>query len=270
VACPASGHTRTKDKATSQAGFSSIHEHGASTEVQIPEIGRVEVAGEWLIPQDEVLVIGFGPHTVADKDGKAVVRERLAVITAEEAGGQSLSLHGTSVVPMTLPRPLPRIAAPITSPAPTPVPATSLPKPTPPSRTIPQGIHTDGTPAELPPLPEEEKPSAGGSESESSQPLPSPQTKKRIPPRNAEASQDSKSPASASADSRAARAAYVWAAPLLRPNALSSFGFSGLQFVMPLKPFSLKLPLSQKLELELIGRIVPDSESAASGSPSEE
>ena len=55
-----------------------------SAQVQVPEIGRAEIAGEWLIPRDEVLLVGFGPHTVADKDGKAVVRERLAMITASE------------------------------------------------------------------------------------------------------------------------------------------------------------------------------------------
>jgi hypothetical protein len=33
--------------------------------------------------------------------------------------------------------------------------------------------------------------------------------------------------------------------------------------MMPLKPFALKLPFNQKLELELIGRIVPDSEQAS-------
>ena len=37
--------------------------------------------------------------------------------------------------------------------------------------------------------------------------------------------------------------------------------------MMPLKPFAMKLPFNQKLELELIGRVVPDPE-AAVGSPS--
>ena len=41
--------------------------------------------GEWLIPRGEALLVSFGAHTVADKDGKAVVKERLAIIEADEA-----------------------------------------------------------------------------------------------------------------------------------------------------------------------------------------
>ena len=36
-----------------------------------------------------------------------------------------------------------------------------------------------------------------------------------------------------------------------------------LKFMVPLKPFSLKLPMGQKLEFELIGRVVPDPEAAS-------
>jgi hypothetical protein len=35
---------------------------------------------------------------------------------------------------------------------------------------------------------------------------------------------------------------------------------SGFQFLMPIKPLSLKLPFGQKLEVEVIGRVVADSE----------
>ncbi len=51
--------------------------------IEVPEIASQEVAGEWLIPKDGILLVGFGPHTVAGKDGKAVIRERLAIIEAE-------------------------------------------------------------------------------------------------------------------------------------------------------------------------------------------
>ena len=47
-----------------------------------------------------------------------------------------------------------------------------------PSRTIPQGIHADGKPAELPPLPADE--ADDDSSSESAEPMPSPQTKKPL------------------------------------------------------------------------------------------
>ena len=39
--------------------------------------------------------------------------------------------------------------------------------------------------------------------------------------------------------------------------------------MVPLKPFSLKLPLNQKLELELIGRVVPDDETGSATAPRE-
>ncbi len=51
--------------------------------LQLPEIASQEILGEWLIPNGECLLVSFGPHTEADKDGKAVVRERLAFIEAD-------------------------------------------------------------------------------------------------------------------------------------------------------------------------------------------
>jgi hypothetical protein len=51
--------------------------------LQLPEIASQEVLGEWLIPSGECLLVSFGPHTEADQDGKAVVRERLAFIEAD-------------------------------------------------------------------------------------------------------------------------------------------------------------------------------------------
>jgi hypothetical protein len=42
-----------------------------------------------------------------------------------------------------------------------------------------------------------------------------------------------------------------------------------LQFMLPLKPFELKLPFNQKLELELIGRVVADPEAATDGPSAE-
>ena len=31
--------------------------------VEVPEIGSQEIAGEWLIPNDGILLVSFGPHT---------------------------------------------------------------------------------------------------------------------------------------------------------------------------------------------------------------
>ncbi len=211
-------------------------------QVQIPEIGHAEIAGEWLIPRDEVLVVCFGPHTIADKDGKAVVRERLALITAEEL---ELPTASTSSDILEVPRSLPRVAI---SPPRLAIPAI-------PSRTLPQGVHVDGTPAELPPLPADEREEP--SPSDPSQPRPSPQTKKP-----AQSAAPAAKP-SASVDSSSVRTAFELARGLFKPNALPQFTFPNMQFVMPLKPFALKLPFNQRLELELIGRVVPDSDQAS-------
>jgi hypothetical protein len=138
---------------------------GAQTaQIEVPEVVCEEISGEWLIAPDEVLVVSFGPHTVADKDGKAVVRERLALVTA-----QPVDAPAELVLPGNLPTAMPKVAPPRTAAAPMPMPAI-------PGRTLPQGIHPDGTPAPLPPLPEEEK--ASDTPADSAEPRPSPQTKK--------------------------------------------------------------------------------------------
>ena len=61
--------------------------------LEIPEIANQEVLGEWLIPKGECLLVSFGPHTVADKDGRAIVKEDLAVIEADEQPGVGPSAH---------------------------------------------------------------------------------------------------------------------------------------------------------------------------------
>ncbi|HMF38106.1 MAG TPA: hypothetical protein VKF17_15780 [Isosphaeraceae bacterium] len=282
--CPAAGHAKAADEETKKAGLHADGEEPCSADdeanaaacrgsqaasspaekatwsptrsaqVQIPEIGHAEIAGEWLIPRDQLLLVGFGPHTVADKDGKAVVRERLALITAEEV---ALPTASTGPETLELPRPLPRVAV---SPPRLEIPAI-------PSRSLPQGVHADGTPAELPPLPDEEK--ADPPPGDSSQPRPSPQTKK---PHHgtAPAANPTAKPPAASADNGITNTAFELAKGLLKANTLPQFTFPNLQFVMPLKPFAMKLPFNQKLELELIGRVVPDSETASAAPPADE
>lgn len=281
--CPAAGHSKAADAETKKAGLHADGEepcstdeeanaaecHGSRTasspaekaawsptrsaQVQIPEIGHAEIAGEWLIPRDELLLVGFGPHTVADKDGKAVVRERLALISAEEV---ALPTASTGPETLELPRPLPRVAV---SPPRLAIPAI-------PNRSLPQGVHADGTPAELPPLPDEEK--ADPSPGDSSEPRPSPQTKK---PHHgtAPAANPTAKPA-ASADTKASRVAFSLTRDLFRSSILPQFTFPNLQFMLPLKPFAMKLPFNQKLELELIGRVVPDSETASEATAADE
>jgi len=276
--CPAAGHAEAADAEAKQAGSHADGEEGCSADdeanaaachgsqaaacpaekaawsptrsaqVQIPEIGHAEIAGEWLIPRDELLLVGFGPHTVADKEGKAVVRERLALITAEEV---ALPAASTSPESLELPGSLPRVAV---SPPRLVIPAI-------PSRSLPQGVHADGTPAELPPLPDDEKADPSPSPGDSSEPRPSPQTKK--PHHGAAPAANPTAKPTAAADSKTTKTAFELAKGLFKPNMLPQFTFPNLQFMMPLKPFAMKLPFNQKLELELIGRVVPDSATAS-------
>jgi hypothetical protein len=293
MACAAAGHVKACDQAVTQAAFDPVPDQaccatqvakaagcgaaksaecamshrtealngsggqahattGQSVQLRVPEIGRGEIAGEWLIPRDEVLLVGFGPHTVADKDGKAVIREQLALITAEEVVPRAA--HGELEVP-TPPHAMPRLARPAEATA-SASPSTALPMPAVPSRSLPQGVNADGTAADLPPLPDEVKPET--SSSESSDPRPSPQAKRPQP----EASPTGKAPAKPAAvkDAKATKAAFGFPGGLFRPAGLPTIGLPNLQFMLPLKPFELKLPLNQKLQLELIGRVVPDTD----------
>jgi hypothetical protein len=270
--------------------------------LEVPEIGSQEVAGEWLIPKGEFLLLSFGAYTVADQDGKAVVKERLAIIGAEEAAdadavppaayppAYSVNPPGyfrpTPVTPgENPPRPAgsapvpamtfgPTAPAALTSPpspvepfgptapaglyappvgtfgapsvpvAPTAKPP--LPMPAAPARSLPQGYHSDGTKAVLPPLPTDEMDDEDSSES--SEPLASPQTKKPQKPKPPADAGTTKTAFPGTKASSADGLAAFFANP-----------FDGLQFLMPLKPLSLKLPFNQTLELELRGRVVSGS-----------
>jgi hypothetical protein len=262
--------------------------------IAVPEIRAQEVAGEWLIPKGQVLLVSFGVYTAADQNGKAVVKERLAMVSAAPAPSDCSAERSPRIaaVPVPIvPHPAPVAAAvptpsivppvPFIAPPPVVVPAAPfspftveagqhaperapllvpalpapanpvLPHPTIPSRTMPQGFHKDGTISNLPPLPDELEPPA----SESSEPMPSPQTKK---------SQEGK-PAT---DPKAAKAAYSprpvvpFSIPsLFLPSTTSTP--AGLQFLLPIKPFSIKLPFKQRLEIEIFGRLVPDTESSS-------
>jgi hypothetical protein len=259
--------------------------------IQVPEIRSQEVAGEWLIPKDEVLLVSFGAYTTADPSGKAVVKERLAMIRCMEiAAGPAVDrpqwmAHGpvtsngaaTSVHRLAPPTPVPLLApppvvvpavpinpfaldwglqaaerAPLTVPvlpaSPVLPPHALMPVPAVPSRTIPQGINRDGTISNLPPLPDEiEQPS-----SESSEPMASPQIKKH-------------QQAKPATDAKAAKASFVpaKAAPFSIPSLFMPSvptNPAGLQFLLPIKPFAIKLPFKQRLEIEILGRLVPDNE----------
>jgi hypothetical protein len=222
--------------------------------LEVPEIGTQEVAGEWLICSGDVLLVSFGAYTIADSAGKAVVKERLAIVEAQPVSvvAGALPANASAVPPVPRPRALPDLPfAP--PPAMPPAPAVPLSMPVVPSRTIPQGVHADGTLAPLPPLPADDM--NDDDSTESSEPRPSPQMKTPKPTTPAKPVTD----ASASrADYKEPRSSTIFLPSLFMPS--PSVGF---QFLLPIKPLSFRLPLGQKLEIEVYGRVVPNSEASA-------
>ena len=120
----------------------------------------------------------------------------------------------------------------------------------------------DGRAADLPPLPAEEDDDADSSES--AEPRPSPQTRKSRQP---EPAPETKArPKKSTGDPAMKKAQFT--APSL-PTIPSMFQYApsiGLQFLLPIKPVSFRLPFNRRLEIEIYGRVVrgpePDPSSA--------
>ena len=331
-----SEETCTEARASRPSGQSAGKDDGVQkVTFDVPEIDTHEVLGEWLIPRGEALLVSFGAYTVADQNGMAVVKERLAIIEADEASTAVAAMGLKGFQPVLVPLAAPYASGmnilppPSVSPGPgnvsivplLPPPAIALPAPSPavrmaapptPSRSFPQGVHSDGTPAELPPLPADEVESDPSS-SESSEPMASPQTKKvpqpkpaskpatvvsdpylygappipqpkpagqataeySVPPipqikpagqATAEYSvppiPQAKPAVKATTDSSTNKAEFSLpkAAAMFMPSLFTPNPSTGLQFLVPVKPFSLKLPFGQKLEFEVVGRVVPETE----------
>ena len=133
-----------------------------SPTLHIPECARNEVSGEWLIPTDGVLVVSTGVHTSADEEGKAVVLERLAILSAKVAEKASRANLGL-VEPLHVDGPIDLpVAATIDVPGvrgltdmPDNVVMVPMPAPKAPSRTIPMPFDANGEPVPLPPLPDD-------------------------------------------------------------------------------------------------------------------
>ncbi len=285
VAASASATVSDCSSATASCDSCCQGDEASKVALEVPEIGSQEIAGEWLIPNDGILLVSFGPHTVADKDGKAVVRERLAIVEAVESA-ETLPMpsylpHYATVPPIVVPNaqpapwtirsfsvpvlpvpestaPVPEAVAPVRI-SPPDMPA--APMPPVPSRSIPQGYHTDGKVADLPPLPPETDDDEDPSDS--SEPRPSPQTTK---PRPDQSMPEAKPrPSQSSADSAARKAQYtVPGFPTIPAMFQSSNPAVGLQFLVPIKPVSFKLPFNRRLELEIFGRVVHAPEPVSS------
>jgi hypothetical protein len=152
--------------------------------IEVPELNRCEVAGEWLIPNDGALLVSLGAFTVSDQDGKATVRERLALIEAECV---ALPVSPTAAAAVSVP-PWPRPVAAgysTTTSAPIAPPVTWLPNTLPkialpvPSRSLPLPMNAEGHEVSLPPLPEDHAPPTAMPGS--SDPCATPQTRGQKP-----------------------------------------------------------------------------------------
>jgi hypothetical protein len=65
---------------------------------QVPEVIEEGVAGEWVIPKDGLLVVGMGPRTTVEKDGKPAVRERVILVEATPVNAPAGSVSGATVM----------------------------------------------------------------------------------------------------------------------------------------------------------------------------
>ncbi len=240
--------------------------------VEVPEIGSQEIAGEWLIPKDGILLMSFGPHTVADGGGKAIIRERLAIVEAEEATAPiglpsphqcvwPVSSYNVPVLPFpSATSPAPASAAPALNLPAGPPEMPMPPMPPVPSRSMPQGYHRDGTAAELPPLPDDD--ADDDNASDSAEPRPSLQSKKSQQP--GPATDAKPEPVRPAADSAMKKAQYAAPSFPPLPTLFQPAPMVGLQFLLPIRPVSFRLPFNRRLELEIYGRVVRSPEPTSS------
>jgi hypothetical protein len=145
--------------------------------VEVPELVQGSVAGEWLIPNDGVLVVSLGTHTTAGPGGKAEVHERVLFVEAWAAAPTDSTIARASLTPnftYKLPPRPPAALAPEPIPIPMPWRPAAMPSPAMPSRSLPQPLAADGSPVPLPPLPE--LPHPPSSMPGTSDPCASPQT----------------------------------------------------------------------------------------------
>jgi hypothetical protein len=156
--------------------------------IEVPEVAHASAAGEWLVPNDSSLVVSLGAQTTADEQGKAVVVERLVLIEARPVTDASVN-ETAMTQPFSLVAPnRPVSTARDLAPAGQPGGTKPMAMPSVPSRSLPQALAADGSPVELPPLPDDA--STPASTSGSAEPCASPQA---LHPRNGSKSIDSAS-----------------------------------------------------------------------------
>ena len=142
-----------------------------SAPVMVPEVASSEVEGEWLVPNDSILIVSLGIDTTINPEGKAVTQERLAIYDFARPSDEARTALATTATAKPFQEPLTYEVAPATplSQAVTPdgkvaavfdavAMATANPSllnmPPVPSRSMPEAVDADGQVFELPPLPE--------------------------------------------------------------------------------------------------------------------
>jgi hypothetical protein len=217
-------------------------------QLDVPEIVKATVEGEWLIPNDGMLVASLGANTMDDGHGKAVVRERLLLIEAAPAPNRG-GLGVETAVSRAFTFKLPARAA-TTAAVPMPMPVPSMP-----SRSLPQGRTSDGTPVPLPPLPEAQVPPT--SLPGSSEPCATPQSpqpageKPKAEPKKSEApeTQEKKS-----LDPDSTRAGFHPEPNKAGPTAADP---SACTTDGPSRPLLFRVPLSAGVVIEIRATVTP-------------
>lgn len=217
-----------------------------SPKLDVPEVVKGTIEGEWLIPNGGVLVASLGANTLDDGHGKAVVRERLMLVEAAP-----VPMRTTADVTQALGRGFTFIA---------PARATSIPMPAlpgrvpaTPSRSLPLARTADGTPVPLPPLPEAQVPptSIPGTSEPCATPQTAPQPKSNqdgvaVPP-----VKDQEETKSVDLDSH--RVGYQ-----PEPSGSDVSGPAAARGVWStLKPYLLRLPVGPGIDIEFSATVKP-------------
>ena len=140
-----------------------------SVPLMVPEVASSEVEGEWLVPNDSILIISMGIDTTINPEGKAVTRERLAIYDFARPSDEARTAQATTATARPFQELIAYDIAPATPESVTPdgkvarvldavAMATANPSllkiPPVPSRSMPEAVDADGQVFELPPLPE--------------------------------------------------------------------------------------------------------------------
>jgi hypothetical protein len=211
-------------------------------QLDVPEVVRATLEGEWLIPNDGVLVASLGAHTLDDGHGKAIVRERLIVVEAGPVPPRTtvdLTQAASRVFTFVTP------AHTATLPMPARAPAM-------PSRSLPIARHADGTPAPLPPLPESQVPPT--SIPGTSEPCATPQTAPR--PKDG-THEEATPPVKNNDESKSVDPESLTASYQPEPRAAAAPVVPGFDARSAIKPRLLRLPLGPGIELEISAKIMP-------------